>query len=347
MTVLWADPFKTYGTDETKLTDGLYVGYSGELTLIDDPDPNADSDSMALRFNDATELRWAVPTGPNDELGMFVRLWMDDLPPNDTSGFCIEFRTNTNAELCKARVLPNGQLRFYRGSTVLGTSTLPILVAGSWNHIECKIVFNDTTGESEFRVNRIEVVGLSLTNQDTMNTSAAGTAAIIALSTGNGALAYIKDFTPWDTNGSLNNDFLGTKALYVLQLDGDASFNWTGTSGVTGYDLINELTPNDANYIYADDSPPAASTFTFENLPPEVVSIAALLTVVRYRNSDGGDGNVQSGIITNGDTDLGADRPGTTAFTYGWDVSEVSADTGVAYTPTEVNNSQFSLDRTL
>jgi hypothetical protein len=347
MTVLWADPFQTYGLDETKLTDGLYAAVNSDVALIADPDPNASADSKCLRFNDTGEVRWAIPTGANATIGQSVRLWMDDLPSSDSNGFTFDFRNNANAELCKLRVLPNGQLRLMRGATTIADSTLPVITAGAWNHIETKIVFNDTTGTSEVRVNRNAVAGLTLTGQDTMNTSASGTCAIIAFTTGNGAIAYMKDFVCWDTNGSLNNNFLGTKSLYVLQVTADVSFNWDASTGATGYNLIDELTPDDADYIYADDAPPAASTFSIEDLPADIVSVAALLPVVRWRNSDGGDGNLQVGLTVAGDTDLGTDRPGTTAFTYTWDVSEVSPDTAVAYTPAEVNATDLLLDRTL
>lgn len=75
--------------------------------------------------------------------------------------------------------------------------------------------------------------------------------------------------------------------------------------------------------------------------------MSALIPVVRVRKTDGGDGNVQVGLNSNGDSDLGSDRPITTAFTYYWDVSEISPDTATAYTPVEVNAVTMTIDRTV
>lgn len=346
MSVLWADPFQTYGLDETKLTDGLYAAYSG-VSLLADPDPNADADSKCVQFSNIASMRFAIPTGANATIGCSVRLWMDGLPSAETAGFTIVFRTNVNTDLCSLRVLPSGQLRLLRGSTTIATSTIPVVSTGAWNHIEVKIAFDDSAGTSEVRVNGVAAAGLTLTGQDTMNTSASGTCAIIAFVTTTGAIAYMKDFVVWDTNGSQNNDFIGTKHLYVLQVNGDTALNWTPSTGSTGYDLIDELTPDDADYISADDTPPAASEFALEDLPADIVSVSALIPVVRVRKTDGGDGNVQVGLNSNGDSDLGSDRPITTAFTYYWDVSEISPDTATAYTPVEVNAVTMTIDRTV
>jgi hypothetical protein len=158
---------------------------------------------------------------------------------------------------------------------------------------------------------------------------------------------YVKDFVAWDTAGSQNNDFLGSVQVYTLQLDGDVSFNWDTSSGTVGYELIDELTPDDAGYISAGDPPPAASEFGFENLPVDITSVKGLLTVARMRKTDGGDGQVQMGLLSGVDADLGTDRPITTAFTYYWDVSELNPTTLAAWTPTEVDDAVVTIDRTV
>jgi hypothetical protein len=113
--------------------------------------------------------------------------------------------------------------------------------------------------------------------------------------------------------------------------------------------MITDGRPNDLTYMSAADSPlPSPMRFEMENLPPDITSVRALITVVRHRKIDGGDGNVQTALSPNGTNwDNGADRPITTAFQYDFDVSEVSPATGSAWTPVEVDNLKLRINRTL
>jgi hypothetical protein len=112
--------------------------------------------------------------------------------------------------------------------------------------------------------------------------------------------------------------------------------------------LLNESPPNDTGYIYAGDPPPAASILNVEELPAEIVGVRGIISVGRSAKSDSGDGNLQMSLSPNGtDWDDGADNPVSTAFTYYYDVSEVSPDTTAAWTPVEVNALEFKLNRTV
>jgi hypothetical protein len=88
--------------------------------------------------------------------------------------------------------------------------------------------------------------------------------------------------------------------------------------------------------------------FEMENLPPDITSVRALISVTRHRKIDGGDGNVQTALSPNGTNwDNGADRPITTAFQYDFDVSEVSPVTSSPWTPVEVDSLKLRINRTL
>jgi hypothetical protein len=84
------------------------------------------------------------------------------------------------------------------------------------------------------------------------------------------------------------------------------------------------------------------------NLPPDISSVRGLISIVRARKTDGGDGDMQVSMTPNGtDYVVGANRAITTAQTYWFDVSEISPATTVRYTPVEVNNLRLRLNRTL
>jgi len=257
-----------------------------------------------------------------------------------------------NDEQVSFRITPTGAIQAFRGNSgtgvLLGTTSGPVIVANAFNHIEYKVTISDTVDTVEIRVNG--VAKLALTNQDTKASALTEVSNHLFTFAGNGGVTgdyYVTDFIVWNDSGSINNDFFGTKSVLARRVDSDVSFNWTPSTGTTGFNLINEDSPNDANYISAADPPPAASTFGLENVPADVTAIFGVVTVARMRKTDGGDCFVQMSMVTGVAEDLGADRPITTAFTYWWDVSELDPTTSAPYTPTGFNAANLRINRTL
>jgi len=362
MSVIWADNFQAYGDDENALTAGIYAEVDGTtwITLVNDPDPLAAAGSRCIRYSDSNVgtsnrlLRFVFPAGPTAEMGASLRIYCPALPTSDDMAFEIfSWRDISNNVLLVLEILTTGALRirYSENGTILGTSVIPVIAADNWAHIEMKTLFSNTVGTTEVRVNGLEVSGLTLTGVDTIGTGAVVPAQVAfvqrARVTSERQVYFIRDFTLWNTTGSQNNNFMGTLSIVNLYPDADTSFNWTPSSGSTGWNLIDEVGPNDTGFISANATPPAASVFALTNLPADIVGVRALLAVNRTRKSDGGDGNVQVGLRSGVSTDQGANTPVTTAFAYRWDVSELSPDTGVAYTPIEVNSVEYVINRTL
>jgi len=372
MSILWADNFQMYGTGATAealVLNGLYADITTTYTdFIADPDPSGTGETVLKMVSDfesttpyaGATLRFSVPGATKTTLGVSARFYLDSLPVSDGASVRpFVFIDTTGARHVWLMVRSDGRLSIGVGSTqngnlntsvLIGTSTLPVITADAWQHVEMKVTVDDTVGATEVRVNGVEVAGLTLTGVDTRNGATPNIGSVAFENyefVVTGPTIYIKDFIVWDTLGSQNNDFIGSAHVYNLLPDGDSALTWTPSTGSVGYDLVDDSPPDDATYLSADDTLPAANVFTVSDLPPDIISVKALLPVVRVKKIDGGDGNVQAAIISNAATDSGADRPITTAFTYYWDVSEVSPDTAVAYTPTEVNNITFSVDRTV
>jgi hypothetical protein len=135
----------------------------------------------------------------------------------------------------------------------------------------------------------------------------------------------------------------GTSSVFNFSA-GDTNLSW-----LSGSNMITDGRPNDLTYMSAADNPlPSPMRFEMEDLPPDITSVRALISVIRHRKIDGGDGNVQTALSPNGTNwDNGADRPITTAFQYDFDVSEISPATGSSWTPVEVDNLKLRIDRTL
>jgi hypothetical protein len=265
-----------------------------------------------------------------------------------------QFRDVSNNLVLAIRVTTTGALEAYRDvnfttgvGTLIGATTGPVLSAGSWRHIETKAVHSTTVGTVTIRVEGVEVMALT-----GVNTGAASYAQVaVGTSAGLVTVAFsqmMKDIVFWDGNGSQNNDFLGPCGVYWRQPDADVSSGWARTSGTTDYELVDESPPADAGYIYADDTLPAASIMDIAGLPPDVIAIRGIISVQRAMKSDGGDGNLQVILSPNGtDWDTGADNAVSTAFTYYYDVSEVSPATAAAWTPVEFDSLEIRLNRTV
>lgn len=155
--------------------------------------------------------------------------------------------------------------------------------------------------------------------------------------------------TALTAHATVNADGVTATQLSIeAKLATGASISCTETGSTTSW-AASTMTggPTDPSYISADNTPPPESIFTMTDLPDDVIAIRAVMPVGRLLKTDGGDCTVQMGVSPNGvDWDDGADRPVTVAATYYKDVSYISPDTSAAWTPSEVNDMVFRVDRT-
>jgi len=356
MSIIFADfpseQIGLYGSTISNILNGLYAEIidtdsgASNTTITNDPDPSIGSAGRVLRtwstFNGMQAVRFVLPT-PNLTVGFGTRLWMTSLPSTNTSTPFISFRNASNVELQILRILSTGAISF-AGETTTG----PVVVANGYNHIEVKLFCNATTGTAEVRVNGAVVI-----NATGLNTGAVAvaqithgcSASVLATSASD---SYWKDTVYWDGSGSVGNDFQGSVSVRDLYTDADIDLNWTPSTGSTGWDLLDKTAVDDTTYIEAGDPPPDPAVFSLTDLPTDVTSVRALLPIYRAVKTDGGDCSLQAGLTPNNtDWDDGADNPITTAYTFRWDVSELSPDTAAPWTPTEVNAAYVRINRTL
>lgn len=361
MTLMWADipsgDTGLYGTTIGYMLDSIWAETYLLVQLTDDPDPNI-TGNVLYYLTQGGHSRYVFKDGAVATAGMGTRLWLSQIPVNNAARPPIhQFRDAGNTMRIGIYVTPTGAIQAYKdvdpligpsgSGTLLGETSGPVLTAQSWRHVETKVLISATVGTVQVRVEGVVVLNLSSQNTGTNNI------AQVAIGNRQGALAvdcplYMKDVTFWNGSGSENNDFLGPCGVYRLPMNADVSSGWSRTSGSTDYGLVDEAPPNDADYIYAGDPPPAASIMNPSNLPSDIVSVRGVISVARAQKSDGGDGSMQVSMSPNGTNwDLGADNAISTAFAYYYDVSEVSPATVAAWTPVEVNAMQVRLNRTL
>lgn len=351
MSVQWADNFGRYGTggaSTTAMADGL--PYNNWIsTCAADPDPLAPTErccvlNQGINNSPMAENRIALPSPSAGQVGFAARYWFDGFGAGNSRQAVAAFYTVGLSPLACCHVEANGALTLRNGfeGTEIATTTAPVISTNSWNHIET--AYDGTTGDMEVRVNSVTVLTGTSTNL--------GTAAFAnpteRLAAGFNSGLRMKDMVIWDDTGTRNNDFMGTVICRRFKPDSDVTLGgWTLSTGTSGFALLAKDAVNDATYAIADDTPPAPMQFGMENLPPDVTSVRAIIPVIRARKIDGGDANLQTALISAGDFDNGADRPITTAFTYFFDVSELSPDTSAPWTPVEFDAMTTQVDRTV
>lgn len=345
MTIQHMDNFSIYGTTVALMDDGIYAEATGSLSL--QPDPDGLSAGTVIRMISSASsigtLRYVLSSA-QDKVGQAVRLFMNNLPGGDNDRpRIISFRSATNVEIAHVRVETTGRLTFDDGVNVITTAN-PVITANGWWHIE--IAYDRSgVGAIEIRVEGVVVMD----DDDLGYVAATQTFQISIRFAGNNfssTRAYYKDLVIWDGSGVQNNDFLGSVIVLNLAPAADVALNWNLVGGASGFSILDNVPPNDAQYIEAINPPPAAYVCDLADLPPDVTSVKALMTVVRAQKSDGGDGTLQVSLLSGGDTDLGADRSITTTMTYWRDISELDPDTAAPWTPAAVDAAQMQIDRT-
>jgi hypothetical protein len=356
----WADTFNRYGGPSTAMMlDGLYAGFDtsgGTSTLEDDPDPSVVPTRKVFRtpsvsgFGAATSgVRRALPT-PRTTIGVATRFWASQLPFGVSRAMIISFRDVSNTTLFCLRLLSTGAIELRNqdgtGGTLYGATTGPVIPAHAWTHIEIKGKSDAAAGTIEVRIN-----GQSVLNLAALNTGGASIAQIF-IGAYNIAAAvpqdfyYWKDFCLWDTTGTYNVNFLGSVSVLDIDPVSDVALTWTPSTGANGWSILDNNPPlDDAAYISAAAA--LSNTFGLGDLPADTTSVRGLVLLNRSRKIDGGDGNVQMGIISGASTGLGTDRPITTAYTSWADIMEVDPATALPFTPSGFNASNFKLARTL
>ena len=362
--ILFADNFQQYASLSNML-NGVYAqaanSYNGSdpPSLATDPDPLAGGNQV-LRFSASgastgeqfhSMVRYVLPA-EQATVGTAFRLWMDRLPSVQDETFIITFRDANNISQCFICVTTTGAIAAYRGApnpvssqTLLGQTSIPVLPSNAWNHVEVKVNIHDTAGTVQVYVNGI--LRLNLSSLDTKATSLTTCAQIGYQSSHylhTKIYATLKDLVVWDTTGSQNNDFIGDVNVYTLRPSADSTLNWTPSTGATGYNLIDDTTTDDTDYI--STSTATDSVFELTDVPGSYVAIKALVTFARMSKSDGGAANVQVGLQSGATEDTGTNWPVTTAATYWYDVSELDPNTSTAWTPTSTNAAKIRLNRT-
>lgn len=377
MSILWAEDFQGYGSGapgNVIMLDGAYASVgSGQVKA--DPDPNAPEGTLCWYSNQGanynTALRWVLPAA-EITVGAACRWWLDNIPIGTERFYPIAWSGGSNGFNCGIAATTEGAIEFVihdlNGNKVVKATSDPLaVVAHAWQHIEMKVTANTWTdpeppadpapnadGSVEVRVNGITVI--SVTDIQTTSVPIAGSYSTFTAYRQDvnpqyptySATGYIKDLVIWNTAGEHNNDFFGAVSVFRLKTLADVDLGgWTLTGGAVGAEILADTPPDDAKFLSAAVPPVDPASFTMDDLPADVSSVRGIVTVVRARKLDGGDGDLQVSLLSGGDAADGTNRPITSAFTYWHDVSEEDPATGASWSVAGVNAATIQINRTV
>lgn len=352
MALLFCDGFDHYGTSTTKMLDGVYAEVGGVVSLSS---ANPRTGSIGLRISGGTTASSTnvrrVLGGAKTTVGIGGAFFYPGLPTGNNQQRLFQFNDAANSPQIQVLIQSTGTIEVFRGNVAasLGITASPVIVSNAYQHVEAVVFFSQTVGTVEVRVNGVTV--LSLSGIDTVATSLVECSQVLVGGGVGGANQFertdLDDFFVYDNTSSYNNTFIGDRRVLTLFPNANtATADWTAVGAATGYECIDEASPNDdTDYISAATSG-LVSQFGLQNLPAGISAINAVVIVERARKTEAGTANTQVSIVSGASTSNGADKPLTEIYTYRQDVFQTDPASAAPFTPAEVDALQFKVART-
>lgn len=334
MALLWCDGFDAYGPNSTNSAPGLSGRYqvSGSPGIVD-----GRYGGHALLIN-ASE--WAICQLPSLKSELIVGFGYKNTQIGNRA--IVQFN---NGSTVQGRLFITNterlQYRFGTGTSVLAENTGFALPIDAWAHIEFRIVFSNTSGSVELRVDGNVI--WSETGLDTVNGTTEDADRVYLTGAAN-TTSHFDDYYILDTTGGSLNTWLGNRRVYTIHPNGNGDTNDFSEFGAdTNYECVNEQTPDDdSTYVHTDD-PDQVELYNYGSLFG-TVNVNAVCVNSRMRASGTNNYNVQHIAQSGLEADHGPTEAITsTDWTTRQSIFTVDPDTNEPWTPAGVNNAQFGI----
>lgn len=355
MALRLAEGFETFGTT---IGDTVYDGLNRRYSNFHGIGLSNYASSMQLATG-RNGGRSAVALNSNYQY-FYYAVAADDVPTDDTwiIGLAVKFDSSfpdNNSLVVLAhtspstsywnfalKLLDDGKVAAYgAGNTHLATTVNAVYKKDRWHYFEVKVVCHDTAGSYEVRVDGVAV--LSDSNVDTRT----GADTRFVRFRCDEYYQYLDDIYICDTDGTVNNNFLGQIMVEGIfpDADGDSS-DWTPASGTDNYAMVDDNpTDNDTSFVesgtegdedlygYTD-----LSTITDEDILGVVLKTEPRMTAFP------GDLDIYQ-TVKSGTTasDGDATNIADDSYTSVQRVLEMDPDTSSAWTVSGVNGAQFGI----
>lgn len=260
----------------------------------------------------------------------------------------LTFLSDTNATShILMGVNTNNAIEIRRGGTLILTTANNSITPGVFSYIEVLVTLSDTVGVVTVRVDGVQVGTFS---GDTKNGGTSSTLEAVtfnASSGPNGTVFYLDDFYLLNGAGAVNSTFRGDSSVLTRFPDGNGNYSQgvnSGSTSVNNYTYVDENPPNTTDYV-AFAATGDKDTYTFQDIPAGTVY--GIQQAMYASKSDAGARtmrNIQR--IAGADFASAVDQSLGVTPTYAakLDVLQVSPATGVAWTVTELNGTEFGTE---
>jgi len=268
---------------------------------------------------------------------------------NIQAGAIFGFLDITTEQICLMSV-GDGRLQIIRGdpqgsNTILATST-NILLINVWYYIELKVVFSNTVGTIELRVNGTSTGWVPpLGSLDTVHSANVSFSVFAWQGTGNATTIYLDDMYLGD-GAAPATTFLGDRRVVtVVASAGDGTYGeFTPSTGTDNGAMVDEATPDGDTTYNGSVTLNHRDTYNFAAL-----GVTGLVGAVEVNNwCKKSDAGVRS--VTNMCRIGGADYVGTNATALSdasylpvREIWETSPATAVAWTVAEIDGAEFGV----
>ena len=235
---------------------------------------------------------------------------------------------------------PTGSLILQRGSTVIATSPIELVSAGSWSYIEMSATIADAGGRATVRVNN--TIAIDFTG-DTKNAGASTNIDAVYIAGAAGQNTYIDDVYICDATGPAPyNDFLGDVRVLALTPDGaGSSTDFTPSTGAN-YTTVDELPYSATDYVTATASG-SRDLYTMSDLPSNYTVLAVQNNVVA-KKTDAGNATLRSAIKSGATTYYSPTMPLYASDRVVSDLRVNDPATGTSWTINGVNSLEAGME---
>ena len=338
MTLLWIEGFESFGTTNGVAPVGLEQKYPVTSSISNMDVENGRIVGKSLETANAASLI-VTPSLGGGSATFVTGFGLKYSIILTTTRFFSAFESGASSLELNFRLTAGGLITAYRGNTLLGTS-LSGMSADTWAYIEIKAFIHNTTGTVQVKINGTEV--MNLTNQDTKNIDDAWYQYQLR----GAGFINLYTFDDWyilDTNGSVNNDFLGNVRVDAIFPDGvGANSDWTPSAG-SNYQNVDE-NPHDTDTTYNEDGTSTNKDTHTYGAMPTIDTVLGLQINTLARLTDATPFNLETVIISNVTTsnDTGQAVPGSYGLIQR--ISELDPDTAAAWTESGINAAEFGYE---
>jgi len=338
MSLRFIDSFDSYATADL---GKKWTSVVGTLTI----QTAGRRGTSSLRFGtNGTYLRLSLDNQPTWIFGAAMRF---DTYPTIAAGAAFWQVLDGATLQDDVRLLPDGRVTLYCGTTALVTSTA-VLSTDTYYYLEWLITVHPTAGVSTLRSNGVVIATVSGANtRSTANAfaNAIQMGVITPNSTANMTNCDADDFYLCDGTGSAPvNAFLGDCRVDTLLPNAEGSTQqWTPSAAVAHSTLVDEATPNTTDYV-ASSTPTHRELFGMQDLTAMTGTIYGVQLGLAALKSDAGARSLK-GVIRSGASDaLGGVVALSTSQLYTLQVQATDPATSAAWSETAINSVQVGAE---